>query len=283
MNAPRRLVQYLEKQPDWRVLLFALLLTAVLGVLDYVTGFELAFSTFYLLPISLTAWHVGRRTGLAFSGLSAVSWLLADLGAGHTYSNPLIPYWNALMRFGFFITVTLLLVTLRGTLREEHHLARTDYLTGVANGRSFTERISLEIARATRSRAPLTLAYVDLDNFKAVNDDHGHAAGDDLLRGVAAGVCRTLRATDLVGRLGGDEFAVLLPETTKEQALAVMRRVRTHLLAVLAKDGSGVTLSIGVVTFRTPELSADEMIGLADKTMYAVKTAGKNGIEHVVV
>lgn len=125
----------------------------------------------------------------------------------------------------------------------------------------------------TRSGHPLTVAYIDVDDFKSINDAHGHRAGDDFLVRAAAAMTDDLRATDLVARLGGDEFAILLPETDVDEALSLLSRLHATLQATTAQWTSG--FSIGAVTFAVPPRSADEAISAADHVMYDVKRDGK--------
>jgi diguanylate cyclase (GGDEF)-like protein len=159
-------------------------------------------------------------------------------------------------------------------------MARTDYLTRVANSRYFAEIASHEIKRAGRYLHPFTVAYLDIDDFKSVNDRWGHSTGDQLLALVADTIRGNIRATDSIARLGGDEFVFLLPETGYDAASVVIQKVHQSLQAVMGGKGWPVTFSIGVVTFRTPPDSVDGMIRAADAFMYSVKHSGKNRIQH---
>jgi diguanylate cyclase (GGDEF)-like protein len=167
---------------------------------------------------------------------------------------------------------------LRSLLAKEHELARIDVLTTVPNRRAFYEALEKERVRALRYHRPMTIAYIDLDNFKKVNDSLGHAVGDELLVEVAAGLISNLRASDYVGRLGGDEFALLLPETDATAAKAVLRKLRLRLLDEMQAHRWPVTFSIGAATFLDPPGSLDVMIRLADETMYAIKAQGKDNV-----
>ena len=209
---------------------------------------------------------------------SVVCWLFTDYTPEHSPLHSLIPWWNAAMRLGIFLLACGLIAYLKKTLDQERELARTDSVTGTANARSFMENLKRELERSRRNGQPFTLAYLDLDNFKEINDRLGHDAGDGVLRAVAEAVARDLRASDLVARLGGDEFAVLLPETGEAAADEVLGRLRERVLSSMSGGGWPVTPSIGAVTFwRLPE-SADEALRLADEVMYAVKRAGKNAV-----
>jgi diguanylate cyclase (GGDEF)-like protein len=250
----------------------------MLGWVDYVTGYEISFAFFYLLPVSLAAWTLSRMAGLINSVVCAAVWSFANHLAGEAFSSPLIPYWNAVTRLGFFFVVTLLLAEIRHLLEQERRLARTDFLTGVLNNRAFHSLADLEIARARRYQHPFTLLYIDLDNFKTVNDQLGHHVGDALLQSVAHTIVQTLRSIDAVARLGGDEFVVLLPETNQYQAQVIAPRLQTVLLAAMANHHWPVTFSIGALTCCQTPSDSQTLIRCADQLMYKVKHAGKNAI-----
>lgn len=266
---------------DHRIILAGSMLVVVLcGYLDYHTGFELSFFLFYLLPISVTVWFVGSKSALAVSLASAVVWAISNRLAGEIYSHGAIEIWNTLLRLGVFVIVSLLLSYLKQSLERERKLSRTDFLTGITNSRSFHELASSELNRARRYKHPISVAYIDLDNFKQVNDGFGHSAGDALLKMVAETVLSNLRQTDIVARLGGDEFAVLLPVTGREAAEQAVRKLREELLKRVREKSWGVTFSIGVMTFSEYPASSDEMLHRVDKLMYEVKAGGKDNIRY---
>jgi diguanylate cyclase (GGDEF)-like protein len=200
-----------------------------------------------------------------------------------SYVHPIIPYWNAAVRTGFFLLGVYLLSALHTAWLDEKQLARTDFLTGVANRRYFFELANSEIKRAQRYLQSFVISYVDVDDFKAVNDRFGHNQGDALLRLAAQTVKSSIRGVDIVARLGGDEFAVLLPETGHASAAEVMQRVRANLMNAMTQNKWPVTFSIGTVTYLYPPVSVDEMIKTADSIMYAVKQTGKNTIKYEVL
>jgi diguanylate cyclase (GGDEF)-like protein len=140
----------------------------------------------------------------------------------------------------------------------------------------------MAIERARRDRQPTSIAYIDCDDFKRINDRFGHSTGDQLLKVVAATLMERVRKSDVVARLGGDEFAVLLPETPSQSAQEVIQGLKTGLLDRMQTHAWPVTFSIGVATFVTPPTTLNEMIELSDTLMYTVKRAGKNMIKHHV-
>lgn len=254
------------------------ILIGILGLIDYLTGYEISFSLFYLAPIALVAWFAGRPRALVLALLSAGTWLAAEIAAGRIYTHPAIPLWNTLIRFGFFLIVTNLLSELRKTQEAHRAQARIDYVSGAVNARHFTELVEMEIERSRRYSSPFTLAYVDLDNFKQVNDRLGHATGDEVLRTVASEMKICMRTTDVVARLGGDEFGLLLPATGGAEAEAAISKLHRELTAHVRQMNWPVTFSIGVVISTLPPESVDELIRMADQLMYTVKNTTKNSI-----
>jgi diguanylate cyclase (GGDEF)-like protein len=263
----------------WIALEFALIV--VVGTLDLLTGYEIEISFFYLIPISLAAWFANRRLGLAASLTSAVVWLITQVIAKKPYPQHVIA-WNTLIIFSFFFTVAYLLSLLKETLERERELACTDYLTGAVNSRVFFDLLQIEINRSQRYGHPFTLAYIDIDNFKDVNDQFGHTAGDQVLRAVVDQARKHLRKSDVIARLGGDEFAVLLPETDQESAQAALSKIQHDISEGTRQGDWAITLSIGVLTCANLSHTADKIIRMADDLMYSVKRDSKNAIKYAV-
>jgi diguanylate cyclase (GGDEF)-like protein len=164
----------------------------------------------------------------------------------------------------------------------ERELADRDDITGVLNRRAFIKAVMSESIRSRRSRRPLTVAYIDLDRFKKVNDTLGHNIGNMALETVACTMKSTLRDTDSVSRLHGDEYALLLPETNQENAKVVIEKLRTALKSEMKAKGWKITFSIGVVTFRNPA-NENYMLDQADKVMLSVKKTGKNRVAYLTL
>ena len=215
---------------------------------------------------------------------------LTASAAWHTtdfYENPSFPptvrLWNMVIRFGSLVLISSLVARLHAGIHRERRLARTDPLTGAADGRTFYETAAVEAERARRLARPLTLAYFDLDNFKQLNDRQGHAAGDAALQAVVQTIHQHLRTSDLLARLGGDEFALLLPETQADGAAALLARLQERLAQEMARRGWPVGVSVGAVTFLRPRWDLDLMIQRVDALMYGAKKNGKGRVEHAVV
>ena len=270
------IVEYLAELPQLLLIIVASLMVVLVGILNHAAGPELSSTVFYLIPIVLVSWFTKRWLGFIFSILSALVWLVADLTSGSPPLNSDIPYWNGVARLGSFFILTFILSALKSTIKREKEYSRTDFLTGIRNRRYFIELLNMEISKARRHEHPFTLVCIDLDNFKTVNDCFGHSTGDRLLRLVAHALQENIRVTDTAARLGGDEFAILLPETGRNVAETILRKIRKVNLNIMQRHGWPVTLSIGVVTFTIPPPTVDDALQISDRLMYAAKTNGKN-------
>ena len=202
------------------------------------------------------------------------------MATGHTYSSWFFYAWSTLVILGFFVVVALLLSALKNSLEHERELAHTDYLTGAVNRRFFFELLQMEINRSLRYKHPFTIAYIDVDNFKAINDQSGHTTGDQVLCMLVDQARKYLRTTDMVARLGGDEFALLLPETDQGSAQVVLSKIQSGILAEMQQRNWPATISMGVLTCADTPPAAVEIIRMVDDLMYSVKRGGKNGIKY---
>lgn len=269
----------LKKSNRFFWMIVGCILIAGVGMLDFLTGNEIAISLFYLIPIAMLTWLAGRWVGIAASVISSAVWVGTDVAAGGPYLSTSIYIWNTFIILGFFVIVVLLLSALRKALEHEREMAHTDYLTGAVNTRFFFELLQMEIDRSQRYAHPFTIAYIDIDNFKEVNDQFGHVTGDRVLILVVEGARRHIRKTDLVARLGGDEFALLLPETSQESAQIILAKIQSEILTGMQSVNWPVTISIGALTCVSAPPGTQEVIGMVDDLMYSVKHTGKNAIK----
>lgn len=278
----KALLLFLDQRSTTFIVLFCMILLASVAVADIITGPQLSSAIFYALPVSLLAWYAGRWPGLAMAIAGAGLWYIADHTAGDRYSHSIIPVWNAFTRLGFFVVLVYLLTAFHNLLREAQQRAVTDSLTGIANHRAFYEAAERESSRARRYHHPFSLAYIDVDDFKHINDAYGHATGDRLLQSAARTMRESIRETDLLARLGGDEFAILFVETDATAAKRRVEELREKLLAAMRREEWPVTFSIGVMTYESPPADIRGMISAADQLMYSVKRGGKNGFAHAM-
>ncbi|HPL49013.1 MAG TPA: diguanylate cyclase [Smithella sp.] len=273
------LLENIEKQNKSFIIAIGYIIIGVLGIIDTLTGKELDFSLFYVIPILIVTWHTGLGLGIVFSLISALVWLLSDVLSGNVTLLSIYA-WNTLTRLGFFLTIAFLLSRLLTVLEHEREIAHKDYLTGALNSLFFYNVLQMEINRSLRYKNLFTIAYIDLDNIKTVNDEFGHATGDEVLCFVVNQIKNSLRKVDVVARLGGDEFALLMPETNQKSAQVVLSKLQHNILAGMQKNNWPVTLSIGVLTYIDTPPTANEAIKKVDDLMYSVKKSSKNNIKY---
>lgn len=275
-RALRALDQILDRLKPGMVLALSGSSVVIVERIDYFTGFEVSMSLFYLGPIALAAWYAGRGAGFAIALVSCVAWFLADQAAGGIYSTTTIPVWNALVRLGFFLITAYLLAALRESLASQHRLARIDDLTGLYRRGVLEERLRHDLALARRHNSMVTIAYVDVDDFKVVNDTYGHAEGDRVLRAIGSVLQRMTREADTVARMGGDEFALVLPDTDLLGARLAISKITRDVRRTLRQWG--VTCSVGVLTLEGSAMTEEQAVDAADNLMYEVKRAGKGAV-----
>ena len=263
-------------------LAIGLILILLIGAIDFATGFKLRLTVLYAIPVLVFTWVVGRLFGILLSVVACTGWAYVDVVSGRYIDAPKLLYWEwATVLFGFIVLVIGLSV-LRKMLEDALFQSRKDVLTGLVNKGGFYQIVGAELEMCRRYRRTLSIAYIDCDNFKTVNDRFGHHIGDNLLRVIAKTMMRKLRSSDLPGRLGGDEFAVMLPETSAESCRMVVEMLQQRLLHEMAENQWPVTFSIGIATFLRMPPSIEEMIRQADKLMYSVKHSSKGAIKQEV-
>lgn len=271
----RRLPAFLIDRRNAGILVGAGIL--LIGLVDFFSGIELRVFPLYYGPIAYAAWSFGRPGALAAATASALGWFLANQLAGQQYSHIYIWIANILMQAASFVVVGFLVAGVRTTLARERALARTDALSGLMNQRAFYEECGRVLNLCRRGRRPVTLAYLDLDDFKAINDTRGHQAGDELLRAVGQVLRSTVRSSDVTARLGGDEFAILLPELGPVEAGQALTRLGDAIRNLGDAPGA-ITASIGAITLLSAPDDVGAMVQQADATMYRAKRDGKNRV-----
>jgi len=276
------ITHFLEGRSRSFLAFFGLGLFAGVVLVDRAANWEITSALIFVLPISFFAWYFSSRIGALFALISVFTWLYLDHLKSPHYSTPSVPYWNAAIHLALYLILVFLVAEVRAMYLREHQLSRSDYLTGVINQRGFYEALGRERERASRLNLPITLAYIDLDDFKQINDRFDHNVGDEVLATVGHALRTSIRNTDLAGRLGGDEFCVLLPHTDAEGARTVLDKVHKTLSELMISSGWPVTVSMGAVTFLRTDKSAEEMLRAADAAMYSAKQKGKNRVVYDV-
>lgn len=259
------------------------ILVAIVGLFDFITGNEANVTILYLIPICIVTWYIGEIPGIVAADLSAGAYLASHLVNKEAGTYGMVDIWNAVMFLAFFTVVVIILSRLKKTLIREKNMARIDFLTDIYNLKGFYDFGAREIDKCRRYLRPISVAYIDCDNFKYINDTYGHQTGDELLKMIAATIVDNVRITDLAARLGGDEFAIMISETGQEAVKNVIERVRKSLQTMVQTKNWPVTFSIGVIIFNNAPETLDEAVKKADELMYKVKKNGKNKVIFEIV
>jgi diguanylate cyclase (GGDEF)-like protein len=263
-------LQHIILTISWVILLF------MIGWLDFATP-GLSLMIFYVLVVIIVSLVLGPVDGT----MSAI------IGAAINYAanwkdpgviNPDLKTVGFILSFFILVIIEMIVIQLKKLLDREKVLSRLDFLTGSANVRFFREILDREIKRSARTGRPFSLAYIDFDDFKTLNDTLGHSAGDDILKSAIGLIKKNLRENDSIGRVGGDEFVILLVETGKEAVKSVIKRIIKNFHDEMALRNYNLTLSLGYTAFIKTPKSVDEALKAADKAMYMAKNSGKNRV-----
>ena len=276
--------RWTERRSPAALALLALAAIALFGMLDgavtELVGFDFVVTVLYIGPIGLAAWAAGPRTGVLAAVFAAAVEAVATWWGARGEIRPWILGVSVGLELLVFLGAAFTFARLRWHMERQRQLSRTDPLTGLANQRAFEQAVGAERARVGRRPAPTSVAYLDVDHFKELNDTRGHSAGNDCLRHIGDALRTTVRTVDVPARLGGDEFAVLFPGTGAEQCRTAVERLRERLRIELGDRGFPVTLSVGAVTFEQGLPPHDEILAAADRAMYRVKTGTRDGFHH---
>ena len=253
-------------------------LLLLIAFVDFLLGPEYSSSIFYLIPIALMTSNATLASSMLISFLAAILWLAADLNVGHSYSSYWVYLWNFSVRLAIFLLVSKLIFSGISKTKFYEALANKDELTGILNRRGFLDKANEELNRAKRFKRHFSLAFIDLDNFKFVNDNFGHKAGDELLKMISDEMRSHIRITDQVGRMGGDEFAILFAELDQDSAAKAFQKFHQSLAEKIAIQEWPVTISAGVITYTQTDMNLIQIINKADEWMYHVKKSGKNNV-----
>jgi len=275
----------------WRIAWLSAALVFILGVglIDANVDPNIGFALLYLLPVVAMAWKWGLGFAMAAAGLSALVRFAAALAGRGPDMLPTV-LWNSLNHLAVFAATGLAVALLRrerellvDLLGRETTMARTDPVTGLPNWLGLSEHLRREISRSRRQKQPLCIGYLDLDNFKLVNDKHGHGQGDSLLRKIGSLLRQSVRPEDLVFRVGGDEFVLAFNSPDPAAAESLGQRLIARI-GLLGREYPGCNLgaSLGVVCFTKPPDKPEELVTRADQVMYQVKKHIKGTIRVVV-
>jgi diguanylate cyclase (GGDEF)-like protein len=253
------------------------LLVGSIGLLDFTLGSaEISFSVLYVVPVGVATWYLSRSVGygVAIGALALRGWI--DWSRQDIYSSPLVPLDALLIRASLLVGAVWALSKIKTLLLQERQFGRIDYLTEIPNSRAFFEQAQRDLNRCQRTGQPLTLAFLDCDDFKQINDTYGHQIGDTVLRLIAQTFKQRLRQEDFVARLGGDEFVVVLPFTDAAEAQVVLQRLQNSLLEAMEQNSYNITFSIGAVALNPDgKVSVEGLVKQADALMYSSKAKGK--------
>lgn len=241
------------------------------------------FTALYMIPVGFAAWTCGTSCGIATAFVVClVEGFISNYGLHHrhpemlTFSAPAIVTGAAELLS--LLAIAVMMSRLRLALEHERDLSRRDPLTGLSNLRGFWEELETEVERMSRDKRPLAVVYMDVDDFKQVNDALGHDGGDEVLRAVGFTLRDSIRAIDTSARVGGDEFALVLPNADEKVASIVVERIRSKFATMLRTKDLKATLSIGVAVFHRPPMKAEATMMAADRVMYEAKHLGKNQV-----
>lgn len=250
----------------WIAVLIAL---PAIALIDAGTGPQIWFGPLYLLVICLAAWGLGRSAAIAV-GFACAAASLAANGAAFYPAGAVAVEWNMAMRVVAVMLIIVLVGSVRHSYDREWQRARFDPLTGILNRQAFYES-----ARAQDDHGWNILAYVDLDGFKKVNDQHGHATGDETLTTFAANVSAMVREQDLFARVGGDEFLLFIPVGSETEGYRLARQLHQRMEAALGRLPYPIGCSMGVLLLGPRETSlTDADVQRADQLMYEAKREG---------
>ncbi len=256
----------------------AILLSLAVAYLDFAVKADFEITYLQFVSIATVAWLVPRRWSVFFAtAVAALQVPAMATGVGSVATLVV----NVSLTLGTFVFAALAVNTLGGALQTVGRLARFDPLTSARNASYFGSTMDVEVERSRRYGRSLSVAFIDIDDFKAVNDTLGHRVGDEVLAAVAALISAGIRTEDVLGRLGGDEFGLLLPEVDLTEARVLLDRIAADVSVLAASRGWPVSISVGVTSLRDEvgaTCSAQDLLEHADELMFRAKRDAKGSI-----
>ncbi len=247
----------------------------IMVLADDALGERWSLGLFYYMPVAFAAWRLGRVAGLIISLVAALAW--SSLAAIHPalFHMPFVLLWGFLSRAASFAVAAVLVSEMRELFERERRLGRHCYLTGALSGRAFRDVLDGAVEAAARDYRSMALAYLDLDDFKLINDSFGHSEGDARLRALAEALSASLSPGDCLARTGGDEFVVLFTGHCGHERAAI-ERARGVAMRALGQGPMPLTCSVGAVIVPAGmKTDAGDLVRRADTAMYEGKRAGK--------
>jgi diguanylate cyclase (GGDEF)-like protein len=240
------------------------------------------FSPMLVISVVLASWYGNSKAGLFLALVASGSLYITRENFVSNVLERAPPIYDTIIILFSLLFIAVIVTNFRKIHGVEALAADTDSLTGVHSSRSFYAELANEILRSNRYKHTFSLAYVDIDNFKNINDTLGHSTGDNLLIEVSSCLLSTFRTTDTVARIGGDEFVCLMPETEKSQARSAVLKAQLSMTEAVSRNDWDVSFSVGVVTFEKSPEDVREAVKVADELMYSVKNNNKDDIAYEV-
>ncbi len=250
----------------------------IIGLLDGLGAGRVRLTAFFLIPIMLITWRLGRVPGyLATLAALVILWIVSFVEKP-SGTDTLLFALDAAGRFISFFIIVAILSRSRGLYLQQKTIATRDPLTNLYNRLGLQEILGVEMENSRRYGRPFAVLFLDCDNFKKINDQWGHQVGDQLLQAVAQTLIASVRRRDVASRLGGDEFVVFVGDIGEVDVPQLIHKIKANLDTAMRARQWPVTFSIGASIFEsTPETVAD-VIDFADSLMYETKRAGKDGL-----
>ena len=245
---------------------------------EYWSGFKYEFTLFYIVAITALTWFGGRTAGIILAFLTSGLWYYVNFIYFSVEKMTGIVLWKTITLLMLALLTIYIILRLKESLENEKRLSRSDPLTGLPNRRHFEDIASVQYNWCKRKMASVSLAFIDIDNFKEVNDSMGHDEGDRLLVDISNSIKESVREVDLVARMGGDEF-ILLPETDEFEAKRLLTRIQGEAKIIADANKWPISFSIGVVTDHLSHKNIESLIKKADSLMSEIKRSGKDGIK----
>jgi diguanylate cyclase (GGDEF)-like protein len=283
IDSGRFLFNWINRLPVGKTYFLSTLMLVAVALADYLTHVELTLSPWYAFPCFLMDWRIGRRPALAYALFATVLQLLIGMTAAHDYPNRYYLVGDLVLNLAFCLVLIWIIAKLRLALEMESILSRSDFLTQLANRDSMLDGLEKEIQRCGRQENSLTVAMIDLDNFKRFNEKRGHSVGDLLLAAMAELLRNHFRSTDIVARTGDDEFMLILPTRSADIIEAKLQALRKDLESLFMVRGWDVTFGMAAIVFVQPSVTGEQVMLEIQQLMHEIKQRGANEFAHRLI